>query len=354
VIRVVLVGIGNCASALVQGVAYYSHSPDAPGLIIRDVCGYRPSDIEFVAAFDVDQEKVGHQLDRAIFSGRNNTLRFFKPNTDCVVSAGPVLDGTGSSYRDAIRVVEGSLDSVDETLRKSKADVLINYLPVGSDSATKFWAERCLVHKIGFVNAIPSFVVSDPEWAKKFTEGGIPCAGDDVKSQIGATILHRALVQLFESRGGSIRDTYQLNFGGNMDFFNMLEVGRIESKKISKAYAVQSEGPALTKDQFHISPTGFVKFLGDQKIAYINVSGSVFGGAQIEIECKVKVHDSPNSAGVVIDVVRFVAAARRRGIAGPIEVCPFYFKRPPNNEHDYNAEIVARRQATQADYLNFD
>lgn len=345
-INVALIGIGNCASSLVQGVQYYTDTPEAPGLILRDVCGFTASDIEFVAAFDADRSKVGKTLDAAILAGRNNTLGLVEAVRGplCPVHPAPVFDGIGEIYGRYVEqtATEGDVDAV---LESTKPDVLVNYLPVGSDHATRFWADRAIHHGIAFVNAIPSFIVSDPEWAERFRQAGVPCAGDDVKSQIGATIIHRMLAHLFATRGGVIDTTYQLNFGGNMDFMNMLEGGRIETKKKSKMSSVVHEVPDIAAENIHISPTGYVEFLKDQKIAYINVTGRAFGGAPLEIECKLKVWDSPNSAGVVIDLIRFTAAAARLGMGGPIPVCPYYFKSPSTNLPDDVAEQVAREFA---------
>lgn len=349
-IKVALVGVGNCASSLVQGVAYYTLNPDASGLIIKDVCGFSASDLEFVAAFDVDQDKVGKPLNEAIFAGKNNTTKLVDAmaGASCRVNAAPVLDGIGTVYKDVVNVVDGAVDAVNKILSSTQPDVLVNYLPVGSDGASQFWAEMCLTHNIGFVNAIPSFIVSNADWAQRFSEAGVPCAGDDVKSQIGATIIHRALARLFEQRGGEVDTTYQLNFGGNMDFRNMLETERLHSKKKSKASSVQHEIPAVADSQVHISPTDYIEFLGDQKIAYINLSGTAFGGTPLEIECKIKVSDSPNSAGVVMDVVRFVAAAKKRGQGGPVDITPFYFKSPPQNIADDEAEKIALEIASNS------
>jgi myo-inositol-1-phosphate synthase len=224
-------------------------------------------------------------------------------------------------------------------------DRTVNYLPVGSNEATKYWAVKCLDQGISFLNAIPSFIVSDKLWSTRFEEAGLPCAGDDVKSQIGATIIHRALVRLFSSRGGTLINSYQLNFGGNMDFLNMMDEGRLRSKKLSKLSSVRHELGDQPEPQLHISPTDYVQFLGDHKIAYINLSGHAFAGSDIEIECRLKVWDSNNSAGVVIDVIRFLAAARLASVAGPIPICPFYFKSPPYNLPDDEAERIVRTLA---------
>lgn len=347
-IRVAIVGVGNCASALIQGVSFYRIHPDAPGLIIRNIQGFTLSDIEFVAAFDVDQSKINCELGKAIFLGRNNVpcIGVDTSYATCRVSPAPLLDGMGDLYKQVISVSTDCCLDIDSILANTRPDVLINYLPVGSDEATKFWATKCLDHGISFLNAIPSFIVSDKIWASRFRTAGLPCAGDDVKSQIGATIIHRALVHLFNSRGGELKTSYQLNFGGNMDFFNMLDDGRLSSKKISKLSSVRSEVGNRSNPQLHISPTDFVGYLGDQKIAYINLLGTGFAGSEIEIECKLKVWDSNNSAGVVVDVIRFLAAARIASVAGPIAVAPFYFKSPPHNLTDDEAEKIVQAYAT--------
>jgi len=351
-IKVALVGIGNCASALVQGVSYYRQNSDAPGLIIKEVCGFTPSDIEFTSAFDVDSSKVGFSLDKAIFSGKNNTIKISDniENASCIVAPAPVFDGAGRSYREKIDLIEPdeySEYNVNKILSSSKPDVLVNYLPVGSEQATQFWAKKCIEYNIGFINAIPSFIVSDPKWAKQFSDSKTPCVGDDVKSQVGATIIHRALVHLFSSRGAKVDSTYQLNFGGNMDFYNMLEDGRLISKKKSKLSSVRHEIPNIEENMIHISPTDYIQFLEDQKIAYINIIGRGFAGTPMEVECKLKVWDSPNSAGVVIDLIRFVAAAKIAGHFGPLPICPFYFKSPPYNLTDVEAEKIAYETASK-------
>lgn len=347
-IRVALVGIGNCAAALVQGVTYYRRQPDSPGQITPIVCGLKTSDIEFVAAFDVDSNKVGRLLRDAIFSGRNNTLKFASEieSADCVVSSAPLLDGFGPSLAAKVTVVSSSSETVDCILQRAKPDVLVNYLPVGADLATRYWAEACLRNRIAFVNAIPSFIASNPDFEGRFREAGIPVAGDDVKSQIGATLLHRSLVRMFAMRGGVIDNTFQLNFGGNTDFQNMLEDGRLTNKLKSKVGSVASEFDSVNVDM-HISPSGYIPHLKDQKLAYVNVSGTVFGGAPVEIECRIKVWDSPNSAGVIADVIRFAYAARLRGEGGAIPVCDFYFKSPPRQARDEDAWATVTSVAEQ-------
>jgi myo-inositol-1-phosphate synthase len=351
-IKVAIVGIGNCASSLVQGVHYYRKNQSSAGLIIPQIFGFFVRDIEFVAAFDVDTRKVGCPLEEAIFKGQNNTLSFFRPqSSSCVVSSAPRFDGVGEVYGEQIEVVTGSDSDVHRVLDVSKPDVLVNYLPVGSDQGTKYWASLCIEMGIGFVNAIPSFVVSEPEWGSKFSNAHVPCTGDDVKSQIGATIVHRALVRIFEGRGGTIDNTYQLNFGGNMDFLNMLEGKRLTSKRISKTNSVVSQISRGGEVDIHISPTDYIKYLRDNKIAYINLKGAGFGGAPIEIETKMSVWDSPNSAAVVVDAIRFTAGAKKEGIGGPLPICDFYFKSPPEQRGDVEAEQKARQYAEKGSFL---
>lgn len=337
-IRVALVGIGNCASALVQGVTYYRRQPDMPGIITPIIHGLRISDIEFVAAFDIDSTKVGLPLREAIFAGRNNTLRFAHEieSADCLVEPAPALDGFGPKLTAKTSLSTAPTEDMDAILKRARPDVLVNYLPVGADIASKYWAETCIRNKIAFVNAIPSFVASDPDFERRFREAGVPIAGDDVKSQIGATLLHRSLVRMFAMRGGQIDSTFQLNFGGNTDFENMLEDRRLDSKLKSKLSSVRSEFDSSTTDM-HISPSGYISHLQDQKLAYVNVVGHAFGGAPIEIECRIKVWDSPNSAGVIADVIRFAFSSLQRGEGGAIPVCDFYFKSPPSQSRDEDA-----------------
>lgn len=345
-IRVAIVGVGNCASSLVQGVEYYRNNDVTEGLIIPEIFGYRPKDIEFVAAFDVDADKVGRPLGTAIFAGQNLTKRLVDDVPDgCAVTAAPRFDGIGDAYSRRIELEEGTVAAVRAALDRSAPDLLVNYLPVGSEKGTGFWAELCLERGIGFLNAIPSFIVSDPVWEARFRKAGVPCAGDDVKSQVGATLVHRLLAYAFASRGAVIENTYQLNFGGNMDFFNMLEGSRLTSKRKSKVTAVASEMPNFEQHRVHISPTDYIEFLGDNKIAYINLKGRAFAGVPIEIEVKLSVWDSPNSAGVIMDVIRFMKGALDEKRGGALPVCDFYFKSPPHAQPDYKAEEEARRFA---------
>ena len=342
-IKVAIAGVGNCASSLVQGVEYYRHADPAdtvPGLMHVDLGGYHVGDVEFVAAFDVDAAKVGLDLGKAVFSGQNNTIRF-APVGDLgvTVQRGPTFDGLGKYYRATVE--ESPAEPVDITaaLRASGAHVLVAYLPVGSEVAQKHYAQACLDAKVAFVNAIPVFIASDPVWAQKFTDAGVPIVGDDIKSQVGATIVHRMLARLFEDRGLVLDRTYQLNVGGNMDFKNMLERERLESKKVSKTQAVTSQiDNGIAADDVHIGPSDHVAWLEDRKWAYIRLEGRNFGDVPLNIELKLEVWDSPNSAGVIIDAVRCAKLALDRGIGGPLEGPSAYFmKSPPVQYHDEDA-----------------
>ena len=343
-VRVAIAGVGNCASALVQGVEYYRDaSPDdtVPGLMHVELGGYHVRDLEFVAAFDVDAAKVGTGLSKAIFAGENNTIRFAPVGVlDVTVQRGPTLDGLGSYYRSTIEEDPTEPVDVAEALRRVRADVLVSYLPVGSEQAQRYYAQACLDAGVGFVNAIPVFIASDPGWARKFRQAGLPIIGDDIKSQVGSTIVHRVLTRLFEDRGLALDRTYQLNFGGNMDFMNMLERQRLESKKISKTKAVTSqiENYVLDADDVHIGPSDHVPWLNDRKWAYIRMEGRNFGDVPLNLELKLEVWDSPNSAGVIIDAVRCVKVALDRGIGGPLLGPSAYFmKTPPVQFHDDEA-----------------
>ncbi len=342
-IRVAVAGVGNCASSLIQGVQYYRNAdPDesVPGLMHVVLGGYHVSDVDFVAAFDVDAAKVGLDLGKAIFSGQNNTIRF-APVGDLGVSVqrGPTFDGLGKYYRETIEESPAAPVDVAAVLEESRADVLVSYLPVGSEEAQKHYAQACLDAKVAFVNAIPVFIASDPVWAKKFTEAGVPIVGDDIKSQVGATIVHRILARLFEDRGLVLDRTYQLNVGGNMDFKNMLERERLESKKISKTQSVTSQIEAgISADDVHIGPSDHVPWLDDRKWAYIRLEGRNFGDVPLNIELKLEVWDSPNSGGVIIDAVRCAKVAKDRGIGGPLLGPSAYFmKSPPVQYHDDQA-----------------
>jgi myo-inositol-1-phosphate synthase len=339
-IKVALAGIGNCVSALVQGVEYYRDADDqtdVPGLMHTRFAGHHVSDLEFVAAFDVDATKVGLDLSEAIWAGLNNTIKFSDvPMQHLEVLRGPTLDGLGEYYQDV--VTEAAIDPVDvaQVLRDSGAEVLACYLPVGSEQAVKFYAQAALDAGVAFVNAVPVFVASDPEWAAKFVSAGLPIVGDDIKSQVGATITHRVMARLMEERGIALDHTYQLNVGGNMDFKNMLERKRLTSKKISKTQAVTSNlSSNLSEDDVHIGPSDYVPWLEDRKFAFVKIEGRGFGDVPINIEYKLEVWDSPNSAGTMIDAIRAAKVAKDAGIAGPIEAASAYFmKSPPRQMPD--------------------
>lgn len=342
-IRVAIAGVGNCANSLIQGVDYYRDTEPGetvPGLMHVQMDGYHVRDLEFVAAFDVDAEKVGLDLSKAMWAGRNNTYRFAEVGeTGTEVLRGPTLDGLGSYYHHTI--AESPVDPVDvaDVLRSTKADVLVNYLPVGSERAARAYAEAALDAGVAFVNCIPVFIASDREWARRFRDAKLPIVGDDIKSQVGATIIHRQLARLFEERGVKLDRTSQLNVGGNMDFMNMLERERLESKKISKTQAVTSQlDHELGDDNVHIGPSDYVAWLQDRKWAYIRLEGSAFGDVPLNVELKLEVWDSPNSAGVVIDAIRAAKLAKDRGIAGPLLGPSAYFmKSPPVQYRDEDA-----------------
>ena len=342
-VRVAVVGVGNCAASLVQGVHYYKDAnPESrvPGLMHVQFGPYHVRDVEFVAAFDVDGKKVGMDLADAITASENNTVKLCDvPPTGVSVMRGPTYDGLGSYYREMIQ--ESPEDAVDvvAALKASKADVLVSYLPVGSEEADKFYAQCAIDAGVAFVNALPVFIASDPEWAEKFRAAGVPIVGDDIKSQVGATITHRVMAKLFEDRGVALDRTYQLNVGGNMDFKNMLERDRLESKKVSKTQAVTSQIPhELKADSVHIGPSDHVPWLDDRKWAYVRLEGRAFGDAPINLEYKLEVWDSPNSAGIIIDAVRAAKIAKDRGIGGPILAPSSYFmKSPPVQYSDSEA-----------------
>ncbi|MBX3067073.1 MAG: inositol-3-phosphate synthase [Cryobacterium sp.] len=337
-IRVAIAGVGNCANALVQGVSFYQHtSADEiiPGLMHNRLGGFSVGDIEFVAAFDVDALKVGVELSEAIWASQNDTLRFSDvAPTQITVQRGPTLDGLGEYYRDAIVESEAPVVDVVEILKSTKADVFVCYLPVGSDQAVKFYAQCAIDAGVAFVNALPVFVASDPVWAKKFTDGGVPIIGDDVKSQLGATITHRVLARLFEQRGLVLDRTYQLNVGGNMDFKNMLERSRLESKKISKTRAVTSNlEHEPDPSNVHVGPSDHVPWLIDRKFAFVRLEGHGFGNAPTSLEYKLEVWDSPNSAGVVIDAIRIAKVALDAGVSGPLVAASAYLMKSPPEQH---------------------
>ncbi len=339
-IRVAIVGVGNCASSLVQGVEYYKDAPateQIPGLMHVELGGYHVSDLRFVAAFDVDAKKVGQDISEAIVAPPNNTIQFAEvPPTGTVVSRGHTLDGIGEYYRDVIEESPDEPVDVVQTLKDARADVVVCYLPVGSEEAAKFYAQCAIEAGCGFVNALPVFIASDPEWAQRFVDAGLPIVGDDIKSQVGATITHRILTKLFEDRGVTLDRTYQLNFGGNMDFMNMLERSRLTSKKISKTQSVTSQlSYEMPKDNIHIGPSDHVPWLSDRKWAYIRMEGRAFGDVPLNMELKLEVWDSPNSAGVIIDAVRVAKLALDRGHAGPVYSGSSYFmKSPPEQYRD--------------------
>jgi len=353
-IRVAIAGVGNCASALVQGIEYYRSAEPGetvPGLMHVVLGDYHVGDVEVVAAFDVDATKVGLDLSKAIFAGHNNTIRFAEVgDLGVTVSRGPTLDGLGKYYR--LEVDESPAEPVDvsEVLRRTRADVLVGYLPVGSEEAQRHYAAACLEAGVAFVNAIPVFVASDPEWARRFTEAGVPIIGDDIKSQVGATIVHRILARLFEDRGMALDRTYQLNVGGNMDFKNMLERERLESKRISKTQSVTSQlQHGIPDDDVHIGPSDHISWLADRKWAYLRLEGRNFGDVPLNMELKLEVWDSPNSAGVIIDAVRCAKIALDRQIGGPLLGPSAYFmKSPPEQYRDEDArEMVERFAAGQ-------
>ncbi len=350
-IRVAIAGVGNCASSLVQGIEYYRNADPTetvPGLMHVELGGYHVRDVEFVAAFDVDAAKVGLDVGKAIYAGQNNTIKFARVGELGVqVQRGPTLDGLGKYYRETIEESPAAPVDVAQVLRDSAADVLVSYLPVGSDDAQKQYAQACLDTGVAFVNAIPVFIASDPVWAKKFTDANVPIVGDDIKSQVGATIVHRILARLFEDRGMVLDRTYQLNVGGNMDFKNMLERERLESKKISKTQAVTSQlDNGIAADDVHIGPSDHVAWLDDRKWAYIRLEGRNFGDVPLNIEMKLEVWDSPNSAGVIIDALRCAKLALDRGIGGPLLGPSAYFmKSPPVQYHDDRAHEMVEEFA---------
>ena len=343
-IRLAVVGIGNCASSLVQGVEYYKDADPAgfvPGLMHVKFGDYHVSDVEFVAAFDVDNKKVGLDLADAIGASENNTIKICDvPRTGIVVQRGHTLDGLGKYYRETI--TESAADPVDivAALKAARADVVVCYLPVGSEAAAKFYAQCAIDAGCGFVNALPVFIAGTPEWAKKFEDAGLPIVGDDIKSQVGATITHRVMAKLFEDRGVILDRTYQLNVGGNMDFKNMLERDRLESKKISKTQSVTSQvGHDLGERNVHIGPSDYIAWLDDRKWAFVRLEGRAFGDVPLSLEYKLEVWDSPNSAGVIIDAVRAAKIAMDRGIGGPILSASSYFmKSPPVQYSDSEAK----------------
>jgi myo-inositol-1-phosphate synthase len=342
-VRVGLVGLGNCASSLVQGLTYYQDAganEPVPGLMNVEVGGYHVSDIHVASAFDVHRDKVGRDVAEAIFVAPNNTHRFAEvPRTGVRVERGPTLDGIGRYLRDEIPESDAAVANVSRVLEETRTDVLVSYLPVGSQRATEFYAERALEAGCAFVNCIPVFIASNPEWRRKFEARNLPLVGDDIKSQVGATIVHRLLANLFRERGVRLDRTYQLNFGGNTDFQNMLERERLESKKISKTQAVTSQlGMPMAPEDIHVGPSDHVPWLTDRKWAYIRMEGTTFGGVPLNVELKLEVWDSPNSAGVVIDALRCAKLAKDRGIGGALtDVSSYFMKSPPQQFTDAEA-----------------
>jgi myo-inositol-1-phosphate synthase len=345
-VRVAIVGVGNCASSLVQGVQYYQDADEnatVPGLMHVRLGQYHVRDVKFVAAFDVDAKKVGFDLSEAIFASENNTIKIADvPPTNVVVQRGPTLDGIGKYYAETIELSDVESVDVVKVLRDAKVDVLVSYLPVGSEEADKFYAQCAIDAKVAFVNALPVFIASDPVWAKKFTDAGVPIVGDDIKSQVGATITHRVMAKLFEDRGVQLDRTMQLNVGGNMDFLNMLERSRLESKKISKTQAVTSnlQREFNTRD-VHIGPSDHVGWLDDRKWAYVRLEGRAFGDVPLNLEYKLEVWDSPNSAGVIIDAVRAAKIAKDRGVGGPVVAASAYLMKSPPKQM---ADDIARTE----------
>lgn len=333
-IRVAVVGVGNCASSLIQGVEYYKNadaSDRVPGLMHVQFGEYHIGDIDFVAAFDVDAKKVGQDLAHAITASENNTIKIADvPPTGITVQRGHTLDGLGKYYRQVVEESEQEPVDVVAALKDAEVDVLVCYLPVGSEQAAKFYAQCAIDAKVAFVNALPVFIAGTPEWAEKFEQAGVPIVGDDIKSQIGATITHRVLAKLFEDRGVTVDRTYQLNVGGNMDFMNMLERERLESKKISKTQSVTSQLQDKIDDRnVHIGPSDYVAWLDDRKWAFIRLEGRNFGDIPLSLEYKLEVWDSPNSAGIIIDALRAAKIAKDRGIGGPILSASSYFMKSP-------------------------
>jgi myo-inositol-1-phosphate synthase len=339
-IRVAIVGAGNCAASLVQGVHYYSDADpngNVPGLMHVMFGDYHVRDVEFVAAFDVDAKKVGFDLSEALVSSENNTIKICDvPPLGVTVQRGPTMDGLGKYYLETIEQSDADPVDVVQALKDARADVLVSYLPVGSEQADKFYAQCAIDAKVAFVNALPVFIASDPVWAKKFEDAGVPIIGDDIKSQVGATITHRVMAKLFEDRGVVLDRTYQLNVGGNMDFKNMLERDRLESKKVSKTQAVTSNiGHDLGARNVHIGPSDYVQWLDDRKWAYVRLEGRAFGDVPLNLEYKLEVWDSPNSAGIIIDAIRAAKIAQDRGVGGPlIGASSYLMKSPPVQRPD--------------------
>ncbi len=348
-IRVAIAGVGNCAASLVQGVHFYADAEPTstvPGLMHVQFGDYHISDIEFVAAYDVDAKKVGFDLSEAIVASENNTIKIADvPPLGVSVQRGPTLDGLGMYYQDTVEESDAEPVNVAQSLRDAEVDVLICYLPVGSEDAAKFYAQACIDAGVAFVNALPVFIAGTEEWADKFTQAGVPIVGDDIKSQVGATITHRVLAKLFEDRGVVLDRTYQLNVGGNMDFKNMLERERLESKKISKTQAVTSNVQHdLGARNVHIGPSDYIEWLDDRKWAYVRLEGRAFGEAPLNMEYKLEVWDAPNSAGIIIDALRAAKIAKDRGIGGPILSASSYFMKSPPEQY---ADDIAHEKVEQ-------
>jgi myo-inositol-1-phosphate synthase len=346
-INVAIIGVGNCASSLVQGVNYYSDAKEdehIPGLMHVNLGGYHIRDINFVAAFDIDKNKVGKDLATAIYTPPNNTFEFCKvPRTGVKVSRGMTHDGLGKYLSQIITKAPGPTENIVDILRETETDVVVNYLPVGSEEATKWYIEQVLTAGCGFVNCIPVFIAREKYWQHRFAEKGLPIVGDDIKSQVGATITHRVLTNLFRERGVKLERTYQLNFGGNTDFLNMLERERLESKKISKTNAVTSQlDYKIDPKDIHVGPSDYVPWLGDRKFCHIRMEGRTFGDVPLNVEVKLEVWDSPNSAGVVVDAIRCCKLAMDRGISGTlIGPSAYFMKSPPIQYTDDEARIMA-------------
>ncbi|MEA2086419.1 MAG: inositol-3-phosphate synthase [Chloroflexota bacterium] len=357
-INVAIIGVGNCASSLVQGVYYYKKAKETdfvPGLMHVNLGGYHISDINFVAAFDIDKNKVGKELEQAIFAPPNNTFRFCDvPATGVKVNRGMTHDGLGKYLSRVIEKAPGKTADIVRILKETKTDVVLNYLPVGSEEATKWYIEQVLAAGCGFVNCIPVFIAREKYWQERFAEQGLPVIGDDVKSQVGATIVHRVLTRLFRDRGVRLERTYQLNFGGNTDFYNMLERERLESKRISKTNSVTSQlDYKLSSDDIHVGPSDYVPWLKDRKFCHIRMEGRTFGDVPLDLELKLEVWDSPNSAGVVIDALRCCKLALDRGLKGVLEAPSAYFMKSPPVQYTDDAArqmveefIVADRPET--------
>ncbi|MCD6358527.1 MAG: inositol-3-phosphate synthase [Dehalococcoidia bacterium] len=333
-INVAIIGVGNCASSLVQGVHFYRKVSDEekiPGLMHTNLGGYHPSDINFVAAFDIDKNKVGKDLSEAIYTEPNNTFKFCDvPRTGVTVQRGMVHDGLGQYLSQIITKSHGPTADIVKILKETKTDVVVSYLPVGSEEATKWYVEQILKSGCGFVNCIPVFIAREDYWQKRFAEKGLPVIGDDIKSQVGATIAHRVLTRLFQDRGVKLERTYQLNFGGNTDFYNMLERDRLESKRISKTNAVTSQlDYDIGEENIHVGPSDYVPWLKDRKFCHIKMEGTTFGNVPLNIEMKMEVWDSPNSAGVVIDAIRCCKLALERGLSGSLLAPSSYFMKSP-------------------------